>query len=53
MFRTLFTLVGLGLVIGLIIAVALGLFTDLPPAVVGPIIGVAASLATGLLLPRL
>ncbi len=43
----LFTLIGMGLVLGFVVAVAVGLASDLPPAVVGPIIGVVVALAAG------
>ena len=42
-----FTLIGLGLVIGFVIAAIAGWFTDLPPAVVGPVIGVVVALVAG------
>ncbi len=48
-----FALIGVGLVMGLIIAVILGLFTDLPPVVVGGIIGVVVAPVAGRLGTRL
>ena len=49
----LFTLIGLGLAIGLIIAGIFGVSTDLPPAVVGAVIGVVVALVAGHLGSRL
>ena len=49
----LFTLIGVGLVLGFLIAVVAGVSTDLPPAVVGTAIGAIVALVVGSLAPRL
>lgn len=49
----LFTLIGVGLVLGFIIAAAVGWNTDLPPVVVGTAIGAIVALVVGSLATRL